>query len=347
VRIVAPENVDVRGPLDSSIEVVRVRYAPKRWSSLAGRHGVLENLREAPWRAVLVPSFLFALRRAVEHEIDRFRPDLLAAHFLVPSGWAAIRAASRATVAPRVWLLGHGTDVDMLCAAPIAVRRAARTRLLSADRVSLPSEAKRRRLVQALGLAETPSHFEVERMAHAVVVPRPLRANHEVSGDAPYALFLGRLIAQKGVGDLIRAAADAGVSLVVAGDGPRLAALRRTARRVGADVRFTGWVEGEAKARLLREAAVVCVPSRPVGWRGEGAPLVLAEAHAYGRPVIASRLGGMVELIDDVGVNATLIAVGDRGGWVAALRDAVRSQPATELSASAVSSGDSSRSAGA
>jgi glycosyltransferase involved in cell wall biosynthesis len=111
--------------------------------------------------------------------------------------------------------------------------------------------------------------------------------------DEGYVLYLGRLSQEKGVETLLRAhAADnAAWRLVVAGSGPLLEDLQ--SRFPSAE--FTGHLTGKALETRLRKASVVVVPSE---WH-ENSPLSILEAMAHAKPIIASRIGGIPELVRD------------------------------------------------
>ncbi len=112
-----------------------------------------------------------------------------------------------------------------------------------------------------------------------------------------HVLYAGRLSHEKGVADAVVACRDAGLPLVVAGDGPAAAELRELA--AGADVRFTGRVDAAELAELRRDAAVAVVPSR----YAEILPLAALEAMAAGVPVVAARSGGLAELVPEEGLH--------------------------------------------
>jgi glycosyltransferase involved in cell wall biosynthesis len=111
------------------------------------------------------------------------------------------------------------------------------------------------------------------------------------SGD--YALIGARLSREKGVDVAIRAAARSGVPLRIAGEGPEASALAELVAREGAPAEMLGRVDRERMSALLSGAAMVLLPSR----YHEFAPYAALEAMAVGAPVVATRLGGLPELI--------------------------------------------------
>ena len=116
-----------------------------------------------------------------------------------------------------------------------------------------------------------------------------------------YAVFLGRLSREKGVDVLLRAWVRSKLGayrrLVIAGDGPQRADLEQLGAGLGLyppAVTFTGRLAPEAAQRLLRNSRVLIAPS--IGYETFG--LAVIEAFSHGRPVIASHLGGLAELVD-------------------------------------------------
>ncbi len=306
--------------LESSVELRRFAYAPRRLSSLTGRFGTLENIRERPWRALLLPSFAVGLRRSLVRAIEELRPRRIVAHFLLPLGWPVAQVAAKHGIPCEVY--GHGTDIDVAIKLPGPLRRRLARDLMRCARVAFPSAEKRRRLVEALALPTIPEHFTVETMITTVA---PAGARPADAGPREGVLFVGRLIRQKGVDDLIRAAATLGpkVPLEIAGDGPERGRLERLARSLAVPARFHGFVDTTTRDGLYQRAAVVCVPSRQLAnGLSEGAPLVICEARAHGLPVVASAVGGIPELcVDDPG--ATLVPPEDPPALALALRQAL------------------------
>ena len=313
VRFLVPDTAWVHGHLASRCEVTRFRYAPHDLSSLTGHFGILENIRHRPWRALLVLPFLAALRASLQAELQRFRPDLLVAHMLLPCGLVAARLAAAARLPCH--LHGHGTDVDLVLALPGPLRRHALRTLLAVDRLTFPSADKLARFTAALGLASAPAHCHVETMVSTLANTLAHTDTDHTVHTVPTTrdvLFLGRLIKQKGVDDLLHAAAlmPDPPRLEIAGDGPERPRLQAIAAAHRLDVRFHGFVHPPARDALYRRAAVLCVPSRDVGPLSEGAPLVIAEARHYGLPVVATAVGGIPELMRHLYPGAPLVRPG-------------------------------------
>jgi glycosyltransferase involved in cell wall biosynthesis len=202
--------------------------------------------------------FVPALLAGFVRAARRLDADLLHAHWL-PAGWVAARAGKPYVL--QVW----GTDMELARRLPRLARYVLRrARLVIAASTSLGDEALQ------LGAREVrviPSGVEL-----------PLHVGEEA--EPPEVLYAGRLSREKGVLELVEAAH--GLNLVVAGDGP----LR--ARVPGA----RGFVPHDELERLYARAAVVACPSRR-----EGFGVACLEAMAHARPVVATAVGGLRDLV--------------------------------------------------
>lgn len=147
-----------------------------------------------------------------------------------------------------------------------------------------------------------PSRFFLEKFAEwgidtrrFVHVPNSIDAEalQPTDGAGSGFVYLGRLVPEKGVATLIRAAAEARVKLRIVGTGPEEAELKRLASSLGGDVEFTGYLSGEALRAAVASARAIVVPSE---WY-ENAPISVMEASALSLPVIGANIGGIPELI--------------------------------------------------
>jgi glycosyltransferase involved in cell wall biosynthesis len=119
-------------------------------------------------------------------------------------------------------------------------------------------------------------------------------------GEGDYAVFVGRLAVEKGVETLLRAWASLrDVPLKIVGDGPLRARVERLVGELGLGgaVTLEGGRETETIMSLVKGARFLVFPSE---WY-EGFPVTLVEALACGRAVLASRIGGIPEIIDEGG----------------------------------------------
>jgi glycogen(starch) synthase len=216
-----------------------------------------------------------------------FQPDLIHINCLGPSILFHLQT-TRSHCAPYLVTLhgerypparGHGTLL-------------ART-LRAADGVTAPSEATAE---YARCLAASPlPHLSV--IHNGVEVPR--RLPQPLPFTTPRLLCLGRLVAEKGFDLALEAFALVRerfphAHMVIAGDGPELLALQQQAAElhVSTSVEFAGWVAPEAVPEWINGATLVVMPSRR-----EGLPLVALEAAMMARPVVATRVGGLAEVV--------------------------------------------------
>ncbi len=169
----------------------------------------------------------------------------------------------------------------------------------------------------AAWLRQTIGHPDVRVLPNPVL---PVALPADVPREPHTLLFLGRLEEAKGVFVLIQALARLGgvrpqLRAIIAGEGD-LAGVRAAAAAAGVAgrVELPGWVAGEAKARLLARAGVFVLPSR-----FEGVPMALLEAQAAGLPVVATRVGGIPQVVVE-GYSGMLAEPDDVASLVAALK---------------------------
>jgi glycosyltransferase involved in cell wall biosynthesis len=230
---------DVAGPFVAAqvealraagLEVDVVHPGTFREFGVAGRDGIVQNLRARPWLLAAVPlflaSFALAARRAAR------RADVVHAHWL-PSALPALATGKPFVL--QVW----GTDMELARRAPALARPLIRrARLVIAASDFLAGAARR------LGARE------VRVIPNGVEVPEHVGEPEE----PPHVLYVGRLSEEKGILEFVEA--TEGLPRVIVGDGPLRA-------RVPDAV---GFVPHHELGPYYERAAVVCVPSRREGF---------------------------------------------------------------------------------
>ena len=319
IDVVAPDTAsgDVERDAAKGVRAHFVRYAwPRSWQRTFHAAGAPDNLRSSAraWLGLAsAPTALWLKARALAP-----RWDALVSHWALPSALVAgLVRGERPHLAVMhsadVWLLEHVPARELL----------ARRVLEGATSLRFVSEGLRHRfeacLPRRMDRDVLARHTEVAPMGFdALTLPPREEARATLGlGERSTLLTLSRLVPIKGVEHVVEAARRLpDVTLVVAGDGPDKTRLRESASE---NVRFVGHVTGSEKARLLAAADALVVPSveLPSG-RSEGAPVAVLEAMSACLPVIASRSGGLPELVRD-GEDGVLVPPRDPDALGAAI----------------------------
>jgi len=268
--------------------------------------------------ALAVVSILRRLARLHERLI-------LHAHCAYPDGVGVSWVAR--WLGLRYYITAHGSDINVY-----AQRVGYRAQIAGAMRRATGVIAVSGDLENKItGLVGTSSH--IRRIPCAGFFPdlfmlrsdAELRPAFGLTPQARVVVFVGQLVSIKGVRFLIDAWSRLAIQgvlgpddrLLIAGEGPLRAELEARAKEanVASSVRFLGGVPYARIGQLLACANALCLPSR-----NEGTPNVVVEALASGVPVVASRVGGVPELVRE-GVNGFLVDSGDVVALAARLRD--------------------------
>jgi glycosyltransferase involved in cell wall biosynthesis len=149
-----------------------------------------------------------------------------------------------------------------------------------------------------------PYGADVETWSVDADAAREVRARLEISADEVVVAGVGRLIPVKGFDYLVDAFAQARAAvpqlrLVLVGDGPLRADLEARTAALGllGAIAFTGMIDREQMPAYLATADLVAVPSVRHEGYVDGLPNVALEALAAGKPLVASRVGGLAELV--------------------------------------------------
>jgi len=329
LRIVLAESGDTVGGTERVVWEIATRLPRDRWEvrvwlstapgvdemadALAARGVAVERVAEVDsrWDARGMLGTWRRLRRA--------RPHLLHVHHVWPAADRYLVALAEAAGVRHVVVTEH-----IVGRAHSAGQRALKRRELArAAAVTAVCGAVAQSLVDDYGVPRdrvrvVPNGADVPDEAAEAGPMRAIRETFRATPLRPLWVVASRLEEQKGHDVLLDALAEVrrrGLEFTVAcaGDGALRDALEARAAELGlaGHVRFLGRVEDVGP--LLLAADAVLLPSR---W--EGLPLTLLEALARGRPVVASAVGGVPEVVED-GVSGRLVPPGD----AAALADAL------------------------
>jgi glycosyltransferase involved in cell wall biosynthesis len=216
-------------------------------------------------------------------------------------------------------------------AARLAIRRAERIAVRDADAIVVLSKTIQEYFDETYGVKTTYIPNGLERRAVPATTGEIRHLGVEPDG---YALFAGRLVPEKAVHELIAAwnGVKTNMKLVIAGaaryDAEYADSLRRMA---GANVVFTGHVEGQVLAELFGHCRIFVLPSHL-----EGQSIALLEALGYGRAVLVSSIP---ENTDVVGRNGLIFPVGDVSALRCTLQEIADNPSLVERSRAAVGDG--------
>lgn len=214
----------------------------------------------------------------------------------------------------RYVVTAHGSDINVYAERPM-LRFQIRWALQYAAGIVAVSESLEAKIRALVGQKKT----EITRIPCAAFDPQvfsPMTsASHDATMQGRTVLFVGLLVSIKGIDYLIEAWAELHShgklrvtdQLVVLGDGPLRDTLERqvTDAKLTSMVKFTGTVNQTQVAQWIKKSDLLCLPSL-----NEGTPNVIIEAMACGVPVVASRVGGIPDLIHE-GENGMLVTPQD------------------------------------
>jgi glycosyltransferase involved in cell wall biosynthesis len=264
-----------------------------------------------------------SLRRHVAKLRRSFPFDVILAAWAYPDAVAAARLAQEFGCPLVTKVLG--SDINELARDP-ALRKQIRWALQSSYRTLAVSGALQERVVE-LGIPRervVMHHNGVNGEQFTLQDQREVRDRLGLTQDRPLVCYVGNFTHEKGVDVLVEAMNDLGklgrpdVDLVMVGSGSLEAALRATARQRGleARIRFAGRRLHSEIPDWISASDVFCLPSRR-----EGCPNVVLEGLASGRPVVATRVGGVPELIHTG--NGILVPSEDPMALAAGLKQAL------------------------
>jgi glycosyltransferase involved in cell wall biosynthesis len=276
--------------------------------------------------------------------LRRWKPDVIHAHFAVPTGVLAY-LLSRLSGVPYI-LTAHLGDVP----GGVPQKTDRWFRLVYPLTPPIWRRASKVVAVSSYTRDIALKHYSVPIQ----VIPNGVFLSEKLSqarprGDPPRLIFAGRFQPQKNLPFLVEVLSrvvDLAWQCVLIGDGPSRPMVEATIHELGLSerIRLEGWVSEEQVLNWLGESDVLVMPSL-----SEGLPVIGIQALAQGLVIIANRTGGLVDLVDE-GVNGKLCDVNDGECFESSLRwclqDQSRLQRMKEASFSMASRYDINNAAG-
>jgi len=258
-----------------------------------------------------------ACARALKPVFADFRPDVVLAYWLYPDAFGAMQVAREARVP--VVVGARGSDLRVRDALSRQLTRpvvagARRLLVVSQDlaRVAIDRYRADPERIRVIPNGCDTSVFRLQSREDA-------RARLGLAPGVKLIVYVGRLVPEKGLGELLAAMQRLPSGewlLAMVGDGPMRDELERIAARSPVPVLFPGSQSPQQVAGWMAASDVVTLPSY-----SEGHPNVLVEALACGRPVVATDVGGIPEVVD--ADSGRLVPLRDVDALARALADVV------------------------
>jgi len=301
------------------VSIRRYRYGPLRaLETLCYPGGIMPRLRASPCCWLQVPLLFAGLARAMRQELARRRYACVHCHWFAPQGLVQALGCGPGIHPPFV-VTSHGGDMALADSALLRppYRRVLR-RSAAVTAVSSGIIGDLERLdpgFRAASVPVIPMGVDVAKFSPA----------HRSEGwaaahglERPVMLFVGRLVAKKGVSVLLDALAHAPLnrdrgSLVIAGEGPARERLETKVRELSLEsrIRFIGSLPHSKLLEVYASCDVLCAPSvRGAGGDRDGLPVVLIEGAASGLPLVGTTIGDIPRVVV-TGRTGILVPPGD------------------------------------
>lgn len=263
-----------------------------------------------------VPEMVAWVLRAVPAaiaETRRWKPDVIHAHFAVPTG-AVAWAVRKVTGIPYV-ITAHLGDVP----GGVPEQTGGLFRWVQPLTVPIWRDAAATTAVSSFvaGLATKAYGVAPRVILNGMVLPSPREI---VAPSVPRLLFVGRMSVQKDPLTAVRALAllkDLPWSCVMIGEGPLAPSVREEIVRAGLGERITlpGWLPSEEVSAAMGQSEILLIPSL-----SEGLPMVAVEALANGLAVAGSRIGGLADVLEEGDNGCSFALSSGAEGFATALR---------------------------
>ena len=314
VEVIAPDDARV-STQDATVPVYWFRYAPAAWSIMGHGRALYADIALKRATILLSPLYALAALRTLRTRQSRGTFDWLHAHWLIPSG--VLASGFKRSGGSEFIVTLHGSDV-YLAEKTRLLRSMIKHALAQAEAVCGVSRDLSQR-GQAIGATRRPILTIPNGVDTDVFHPHPveacrLRLRLGIAHDQPVILAVGRLVRKKGFDILLESLASVqtqipNVLLLICGEGDLFSELRSLATALGIAnaVRWLGHVAWRDLPDYYSAANVCAWPSvRDAMGNVDGLPVALLEGMACARPVVATRVAGIPEVVQH-GQNGLLV----------------------------------------
>lgn len=289
--------------LMDGLKVYRYRYFFPAFEKLADNGGILPTLKANKWYYITIPFFLFFEIIATLKLVKKIKPDIIHAHWIIPSGFAAY--VNYLINKTPYMVTSHGGDIfglqnkHLIKLKKIVLRKAKSITVVSSaikkEIIKIDPTLKSKINIIPMGVDSNlfnPNKYD-----------KSLKEKYGTSG--PFLLFVGRLVEKKGIKYLIQAMAEIlkkypNTKLLVVGSGPLETELKNLTEKLqlSPSIIFTGAIQNIDLPKYYATADIFICPSiiTEDGDR-EGLPVTLMEALASGCFVITTKTGGILDII--------------------------------------------------
>lgn len=313
ITVLAPHDYRIKKEeIINKINIKRFYYFyPLRFQKLA--YAVIPNLKKNPLLILLLPFFLIAFLFSTIRLIKKERFDVMNSQWILPTG--LIGALCNKLFGIKHIVTSHGGDIETLNKLPF--KRGIANFILRNSNGILFVSSYSKSIFEGLIKKEFKSSLEKK----SLILPMGVNVNklrtktgigkikkpHNIKSEK-ILIFIGRLEERKGLTYLINAiptvlSTKFDVRLFILGDGPIKNKLQNQVKKLNlnSNVRFLGHTFGKKKLDLLKAADILIMPSL-----SEGLPVALLEGLATGKAIIATKVGGIEDIIKD---NSTGILI--------------------------------------
>ena len=290
------------------MQIYRYRYAPEKWQTLTYNGGISANLKQNPWKFLLLPLFFLGQWWALRKVLHQYNVDTIHAHWLIPQGLVAAFT-----------LLGYRKNIKLVCTSHGGDLFGLQGKISTFLKRWIINHCHAITVVsQAMLLkAKELTHNQYQAI-HVIPMGTDLThtfvPNPNIKRAANQLLFVGRLVEKKGLTYLLQALQQLqpnfpNLELIIAGSGPLKDQLIQQTQQLGIahQVKFVGRLTHTELVMLYQTATLAVFPFiQTQDGDMEGLGLVMVEAMGCGCPVIASDLPAVRDVINH-GDNGILV----------------------------------------